>query len=108
MDFLFNNLFFVIFGAILLYFLYQIFTKGFKGAAFGGRINKTYGEISLQKQFVMNGKIRVHKVAKRNGNQIGIELVHTSPLSYQMVPANLSKEEAQQLIQLLTVAINEP
>jgi hypothetical protein len=104
----FNYLFFAVFGVFLLYFLYQILTKGFKGATFGGKIDKTYGEIALQKQFIMNGKIRVHKVAKKDGNQIGIELVHTSPLSYQMVPAHLSKEEAQKLIQLLTVAINEP
>ena len=100
-------IFFAVFAAVAGYILYQIFTKGFKGALFGGRIEKTYGEIELEKQTMMSGKLKVHRVSSKDGNRVGIELVHKSMLSYQMVPATLSKQEAQRLIHLLTLAANE-
>ena len=107
MDFNPEYLFFAVFAAFAGYFLYQMATKGFKGTMFGGRINKTYGEIELEKQSIMSGKLRVHRVESKTGSKIGIEVVHKSMLSFQMVPATLGKDEARRLIQLLTQATNE-
>lgn len=99
--------FFAVFAAFAGYFLYQMATKGFKGAMFGGRIEKTYGEIELEKQGIMSGKLKIHRIASSNGSKVGIEVVHKSLLSFQMVPATLRKEEVRRLIQLLTQATNE-
>ena len=100
-------IFFGIFALVAGYMLYQIATKGLKGAFFGGRIEKTYGEVDLEKQSIIRGKLKVHKVASKDGTKVGIEVAHKSFLSYNMVPATLSKEETRKLIQLLSSAINE-
>lgn len=107
MDFNPEYVFFAVFATFAGYLLYQIATKGLKGAMFGGRINKTYGEIELEKQSFLSGKLKVHRVESKTGSKIGIEVAHKSMLSFQMVPATLSKEEARRLIQLLTQATNE-
>lgn len=54
----------------------------------------------------MNTAIKVH--APGNGSRaqaIGIEFVTKSVLSYQMVPASLSVQEARKLISLLEIAV---
>lgn len=43
-------LFFVVFGAVALYFVFQISTKGFRGALFGGDVEHTYGDVTLQRR----------------------------------------------------------
>lgn len=102
-----DYIFYIIFAAIACYLLYQIVTKGFKGALFGGKVEKTFGEIGLEKQNIISGKLRVHKIISETGNMIGIEIIQKSFLGYQMTPATLKKEEAVRLIQLLTQATNE-
>jgi len=100
-------IFFGIFGLVACYMIFQIATKGVKGALFGGRIEKTYGEIELEKQTLMRGKLKIHKIITKKGQRIGIEIAHKSFLSYSMVPATLSKEEAAKFTHLLTSAISE-
>ena len=107
MNFNSDYIFFALFALVAGYFLYQIATKGFKGAMFGGRIEKTYGEIELEKKSILSGKLKIHRVATANGSKVGIEVVHKSLLSFQMVPATLSNEEARRLIQMLTEATSE-
>ncbi len=95
------GLFLLIFGS---YVIFQVVTKGFKGALFGGRISKSYGEVKLAKKGMMSTGLGVHGITTDDGSRIGIEIVHKSPFGFQMTPVTLTKTEAQELAQLLLTA----
>jgi hypothetical protein len=101
----FQYVFFAIFAAIIVYWLYQVSTKGFKGAFFGGAIEGTVGEIRLARRGIVGGKLKVHRVAAEDGRKVGLEIVFWTPLSYQMMPVALTGDEAKRLSELLTTAI---
>lgn len=103
----FDYLVFLVFAGVVAFVFHQLATKGLKGLLFGGKIDKTYGEVTLEKRGMLAGKIKVHKVVSKRGDRVGIELVNRTALSYQLVPATLSKDEARRLIQLLTQATND-
>ena len=91
-----DNLFYVVFGAVVLYMAYQVFSKGgFKGVIFGSKILRTVGEIAVEKKGLLSQVIRVH--ALENG-RIGIELTSKAPLSISMTGFTLSPEQSVQLI----------
>jgi hypothetical protein len=101
----FQYIFFAIFAAIVAYWLYQVSTKGFKGAFFGGAIERTVGEITLARRGILSGRLRVHRVAADHGHKVGLEIVYRTPLSYQMIPVTLSTDEARRLGEMLKQAI---
>ena len=101
----FQYVFFAIFAAIIVYWLYQVSTKGFKGAFFGGAIERTVGEITLARRGILGGRLKVHRVAAERGHKVGLEIVFRTPLSYQMIPVTLTTDEAKRLGELLTAAV---
>ncbi len=101
----FQYIFLAIFAAIIAYWLFQVSTKGFKGALFGGAIERTVGEITLARRGILGGRLKVHRVAAEHGRMVGIEIVFWTPLSYQMIPVTLTSEEAKRLGEMLTQAI---
>ena len=49
----FQYAFFAVFAAIVAYWLFQVSTKGFKGALFGGAIERTVGGITLARRGIL-------------------------------------------------------
>jgi hypothetical protein len=96
---------YVLLGVILVFIAYQVVTKGLKGATFGGKIVRTYGEIDLQPMGTLRGKLRIHEIAGDPESSIGIEVVHKSLLSYDMTPIRLHREDVTRLIELLGKAL---
>jgi hypothetical protein len=103
MNFAPGTLFFLIFAAVVGYFVYRMLRHGgFKGAMFGARIEHTVGEVSVEKQGPMRIALKVHALRRGDSEKlVGIELVAKSFASYQMTPITLSVHEAQQLVSLL-------
>jgi hypothetical protein len=97
----------IIIGAYFLFLLYQVLTKGLKGSLFGGRIEKTYGEVKLESKSTIGGNLKVHRINAGGNHLIGIEIVKKSPLGFQMVPALLTSSQAKELVLLLERATNE-
>ena len=97
----FQYIFFAIFAAIVAYWLYQVSTKGLKGAFFGGAIERTVGEIPLARRGILGGTLKVHCIATERGHNVGLEIVFRSPLSYQMIPVRLTSDEARRLSAML-------
>ena len=107
MEFKIEYVVFGIFAVVALYFLYQIATKGLKGAFFGGKVEKIYGELDIEKTGPIKGRLKVYKISSDSGSMIGIEVVHKSMLSYQMTPVTMSRANVQKLILLLSQAVSE-
>jgi hypothetical protein len=100
-----EQFFWVFFALVVGYMFYQVATKGFKGAIFGGQIEKTYGTIEQEATGITGGRLKVHRLNIKGTRKIGIEVVFTSWLSWQMLPVKLSKENARRLIEALTAAV---
>ena len=101
-------LFFAIFGAIVLTFLYKIIRyRGFKAAMFGARINRTVGEVEGAGRGVVRFRLRVHVLSGERGRAVGIELIGRSVVSYQMLPIMLSFEGTKELVTLLQEATEQ-
>lgn len=105
MNFQIEYLFWIPFALVIGYLFYQVATKGFKGAIFGGHIEKSYGTIDQETTGLMGGKLKVHRVNVKGTRKIGIEVILSSWLSWQMLPVKLSKENARRLIDALTAAV---
>ena len=110
MDNAFETLFFVVFFAIVGYFVYRMIRHGgFKAAMFGARIDRTVGEVNGEKQGPMSIALKVHILRREAAEKlIGVELVAKSFASYQMIPVTLSITQAQQLTSLLNDAVRAP
>ena len=107
MDNWFEYLFWGGFALVFGSFIYRIIKNGgLKAAMFSQRIIRTVGEVSGLKQSLMSNTIKVHTLGSGSRPQaIGLEFVSKSMLSYQMVPASLSVQEARKLISLLEAAV---
>lgn len=93
-----ESLFYVAFGVVVIFLLYQVFTKGgIKGAILGSKILRTTGEVTISKP-MMTQVVRVH--ALENGH-IGIELTSKAFLSVSMTGFTLSPDQSDRLISFL-------
>lgn len=100
---------YAIFLLFVGYFIFRIIKyKGFRGALFGGEITKTFGEIELSKPGMLKTKLRIHRIKADGKNDVGIEVISKSPLSYHVYPVKLSREEATRLAELITRATTSP
>lgn len=99
-------LFWAVFAAIALSFLYRIIKHGgFKAAMFGADITRTVGEVECAKQSMGSMVLRVHILGGGPSERaVGLEIVSKSIGSYHMLPVALSAAEARKLITLLQTA----
>lgn len=95
---------FFILGA---YLIYQVAIKGLKGVLFGGKVSKSYGEVTLAKRGTMNYLVGVHGIATDHGGRVGMQVIRKSGLSFEQMAVTLTKSEAQELAQLLSTAASE-
>ena len=95
----------VVMGSGLLFIAHKVATKGFKGAMFGGKIRRTFGEIPLGPVNGPSGVVRVHEIVGKNESYIGIEIVQKTKLSYDMTPITISRPDTAALIEMLEQAI---
>lgn len=109
MNWLIENLFWVLFLAIPGYLIFRtIRYGGVKAAMFGAKIERTLGEVEGHPQRPVSLRLKVHVLADGSSNKaVGLELVARSIASYQMMPITLSVVEARKLAALLQSAINE-
>lgn len=96
---------FIWFAIIGIIIIFMIKKKGFKGAMFGGEILSTSKQIKLSKASMTTGHISVHTLDFKGRTNIGIEIVQKGPLSYDMTPLNLAREDAIELMSELSLAI---
>ena len=101
-----DDLFWVAFAGIALFFVFRIVRHGgLKAAMFGAKIERTVGEVQGERQAGVRTQLKVHALSGTSGERaIGIEFVAKSPLSYSMVQITLSPSEAQRLALLLQSA----
>jgi hypothetical protein len=107
----FEVVFFIVFGAVVAYFLYSMFRHGgFKGAMFGARISSSIGEVSTTTRGVGSQKLKVHllDVDDPTKPRVGIELTSSTPLSWNTVPIRLSDDGVRELISLLEQSLGSP
>ena len=105
-----ENTFFIIFGLVALYLIYQVVkNKGIKGAMFGARIIRTIGELELGRRGMVRTRLKVHRLDPRGAGspEIGLELFTTMIGSFHMTPVSLTREEAMRLGALLSEAVAE-
>ena len=95
----------VVLASALLFIAYKVATRGFKGALFGGRILRTFGEIPLRPANGPSGVVRVHEIAGKNESHIGIEIVQKTILSYDMTPITISGQDTAALVKMLEQAM---
>jgi hypothetical protein len=107
MSVLLENWFWILFALVVGFFLLQLTTKGWKGALFGARIAKSYDVIEQDRTGLTGGRVRIHLLVTRPQRSVGIEVVSTTPLSWEMIPIKLSVEAAQRLVDDLSAAIDE-
>jgi len=81
--------------------------RGFKGAIFGGRIEKTFGELDCEISFGIRSRIRVHRISSPTGATIGLEVAKSGFFGYDMTPFKMTRDETKDLIALLEKAIDE-
>lgn len=87
---------FIILGFILIYFIYQVISKGgIKGALFGSKVIRTLGEIPLKESGFYRQYLRIHNL--ENGN-VGIELTSRAPFGFSMNGYSITKLQVDQLI----------
>lgn len=80
---------------------------GYKNAIFGGKIEKTYGEVSAIKKNRISRFIKVHKVLNSGKTEIGLEITCKRISGTQMEHFVISNEETVKLINHLEQAVNE-
>jgi hypothetical protein len=100
---------FVVFGAVLIFFVFQLVKhRGFRGAMFGARIAKTIGELDLGRWRTIRMRVAVHCLEMRDVNApaVGIELKLSTIGSFGMTPIPLTREAAISLAAMLTHAAN--
>lgn len=101
-----DDLFWVVFAAVALFFVYRIVRHGgFRGALFGADIERTIGFVEGERRAGARTQLKVHVLSGSSGDRaIGIEFVEKGFLSYSMTPVTLSRSEAQRLAELLQSA----
>ena len=110
MNSLIESAFPFIFGAIILFMIYQFISKkGFRGLLFGAEVINTLGEVKGIKRGSLNTVARVHtlKGDDCSSDAIGIEIVAKSFASARITALSLSTNEAKRLANLLNEAVNK-
>ena len=102
----FEYLFFAFLAFALGSLAWRYFRSGsFTGAMLGGRIARDVGEIVVAKSATSSTVLRVHIVEPARGDAfVGLAVVSKAPLAASMLPVQLSKAQARQLVALLTQA----
>ena len=106
MEYLINHIEYIAYTLMaiaLLYIVYQILTKGFRGSLFQGKIVKTYGEFQTLRVSGMTNKIKIYEIENKSESTVGIEI--SGP--FEITPIRLKKEDIPRLIELLKKTINE-
>lgn len=109
LDDVFPYFFALVFVLIAASFLFKFFKHGsFKGAMFGSAIDRTVGEVIVDRGTMVTTLLRVHVLSgdAASGTTVGVEFVAKSFASYQMLPFSLTKDEARTLIGLLESALS--
>ena len=102
-------IFWLIFGSMIVYFVYNVFRRGgFKAAFFNAAITGSIGEVELTGPKLMSQRIKVHTLDRDGEALVGIEIVSKSIGSYEMLPLVLSSAQARQLLSLLQQAAKRP
>src|SRR5437016_1665996 len=102
--------FFAVFALFAGFFIYRVITRGgFKGAMFNATIEKTYGTIEQESAAsgFMGGRLKIHRLDADGTRKVGIEVLNSSYLSWQMIPVKLSKENTRRLIDALKDAVED-
>lgn len=96
-----------LFAATMAYMLFRVVRhRGFKGAMFGARVERTVGEVNGVDAGPVSSVVKVHALDRGDPERaVGIEFVSRSIGSYSMVPVTLSQAEARKLVSLLQSAI---
>ena len=100
----FEYVFFGIFALVAANLLRKVVkNRGFRGAFFGAPIRTTVSEIELRGRGMVKSRIRVHTLEGDSGApKVGVEIVHSTALSWQMTPISLSTDEARRLAEALS------
>jgi hypothetical protein len=93
-------------GVGLLFFAYLFARYGFRGATFGGRIRRTFGEVPLSRHHGYSGALRIHEIERKDGSHVGMEIVQKSLLSYETTPITFSCSDAAALAMMLNEAVD--
>lgn len=88
MNWLIENLLWILFLAIPGYLIFRMIRYGgVKSAMFGVKIERTLGEVEGYPQRPVSLRLKVHVLADGSSNKaVGLELVARSIASYQMMP----------------------
>lgn len=90
----------IIFFVIVISVMVFSFTRKGRAKMLGGEIIQTFDCIKT-KHGVFTSKMTVHVIDGDPAPCVGIELSKSSPLSYQMLPATLTADQAKNLAQFL-------
>jgi len=101
----------ILFLIIFVLILYRVlFKNGYRGSMRGMKDSVHIGEVGARELWLIKTKFRVHKLVPKQESveqSVGIELVTTTPLSFQMTPMRLTVEQAQELGELLLESAEE-
>ncbi len=102
----FEYVFFAVFAAVVLFFVWRFVRSGsLTGAMLGGSIEKEFGEIALDGGALHSQKLKVYAMKAPGGERfVGVSLVAKAPLAASMIPFKLSYAQARELAALLTRA----
>ena len=95
--------------ALLLTAIRAIRNRGLKGALFGVPLRQKLAEIALSNNGGTKVTLKVNVLEPRNpseGPHVGIEVVRTTFGSWDARPVSLTRSEARQLAQELSLAAN--
>jgi hypothetical protein len=92
---------YVFMGVCLLYIVYHVVTKGFKGALFKGKIIKTYGEFKTLPVSGLTNRMRIHEIDSKPEPTIGIEIAGP----FEVTPIRLDKKDIPRFIEILKASI---
>ncbi len=101
-------LFLIVWIAVFLFLVYNIFKRGgWRGALLGGSIVETLGELQGRKRSFVQSRLKLHIIHDRDTNEkaIGLEVTHKTFASWQMTPFTLNRQEAEELQRMLTAAL---
>jgi hypothetical protein len=105
MDF-FQLLFFGVFALVVGNFLFGRLKYGsWTGAFLKGSIEQTYGEVLLSGGVASSQVLQVVELRDGNGQAfVGLVITAKAPLAASMTPYRLSKDQARELSELLSLA----
>ena len=102
----FPLIFFAVFVLAAGSFLFGRFKYGsWTGAFLKGSIEQTYGEVLLSGGMASSQVLKVVELRDSNGQSfVGLVITAKAPLAASMTPYRLSKDQAQELSGLLSLA----